>query len=464
MAMRTCEVCGERFYAGVGKPPRTCPEHRGIKLPPKNKRQQEKAEIPEKVEAIDHLPESTDNDRSDNRPDLSMYRRNKFAGRCSQCETRIGEGEGYLHGEPGSRKAYCETCLILTLQDEGRNQGTDTDKATDTDTDNLIKQVGESDAATAIQTLLKTLTPSINEEGVRAIVKDAIGDQLSEERISQLVRQAGVQKVEITINDQPTDMPEVAHYLLPEVIMTIATGEHVFLPGPAGSGKSTLAMQAAKLLGLNFHSISFGPTTPTSKLFGFTDANGITHRTEFYKAYACECDDDTYAYEACNCGGLFLGDEIDNGHPGLVAELNQALANPYCAFADRMVRRGRKFVMVVTGNTFGRGPDRMFVGRNILDAATLDRFTTIETPIDEAMETRVASAYAVGTYADLVTRWIGYVQQVRAKVQEHKFQFVVSPRATFGGAKLLNAGMDWERVCDIRLFAGMNAETRKVVA
>lgn len=465
MAMRICEVCGERFYAGVGKPPRTCPDHRGTKLPPRNRQdggrnQGHKTEqVIDKPEAVEGLPE-------DGSQHVHTERTNKYDGRCFVCSLTVKEGQGYLYRVEADKpaKAFHPACLTTykaTEKDADKvQQGTDK-QVPDI---SVIKNADPDTAIEAVKALLATLTPSIDEDGVRAIVADAIGDQLSEERIKNLVRLAGVMKHEIVIDGREIEMPAVSHYLLPTVVAIISAGEHCFMPGPAGSGKSTIAMQAAEILGLPFHSISFGPTTPTSKLFGFVDANGNVQTTEFRKAYECLCDDETYDWANCTCGGLFLGDEIDNGHPGLVAELNQALANPYCAMADRMVRKGRRFVMVVTGNTFGRGPDRLFVGRNILDAATLDRFTTLEIPIDEAMETRVASAYATGTYADLVNRWIAYVQKVRAKVMDNKYQFVVSPRATIGGAKMLQGGMDWDTVCDIRLFAGMNAETRRTVA
>lgn len=471
MAMRICEVCGERFYAGVGKPPRTCPDHRGVKLPPRNRQDGGSRGLKQDVQhaikdggAIDVLPQDGEH--------VHIERPNKFNRACCYvCSLTVEAGQGYLYRVEADKpsKAFHPACLTTYKATEG-NRKQDQDQGAPKplpinqgERDNLIKQVGESEAADAIKTLLATLAPSIDEDGVRAIVADAIGDQLSEERIKNLVRAAGVQRHEIVIDGREVDMPKTSHNLLPLVVKIIAAGENVFMPGPAGSGKSTIAMQVADILNLPFHSISFGPTTPTSKLFGFVTADGSYVTTEFRKAYECLCDDDTYDYAKCECGGLFLGDEIDNGHPGLVAELNQALANPYCAFADRMVRKGRKFVMVVTGNTFGRGPDRLFVGRNILDAATLDRFTTLEIPIDEAMETQVAMAYASGTYADMVERWIPYVQQVRAKVMDNKMQFVVSPRATIGGAKMLAMGMDWNTVCDIRLFAGMNNETKAMV-
>jgi hypothetical protein len=79
-----------------------------------------------------------------------------------------------------------------------------------------------------------------------------------------------------------------------------------------------LAKQAAEGLRLGFHALSLGQTTPRSKVFGYYDAHGNYHGTPFRRAF--------------EEGGAMLLDELDNGHPGLLGELNQALALRVCAF------------------------------------------------------------------------------------------------------------------------------------
>lgn len=172
--------------------------------------------------------------------------------------------------------------------------------------------------------------------------------------------------------------PETHHELLPIVVACARAGLNVLLVGPAGSGKSYLGEQLSEVLGRGFGSSSFGPTTPTSKLFGFNDAHGNFNGTPYHRCWSE--------------GGVFVGDELDNGHPGLVAELNQALAGTTAAFACGNVTKHPDHVFIGTANTFGRGPDRQYVGRNILDAATLDRFATVEVTYDEALETALAKA------------------------------------------------------------------------
>jgi MoxR-like ATPase len=320
----------------------------------------------------------------------------------------------------------------------------------------------QSDPAAVLAAAIRTIAESAKQQApvvdldeVRRAVTaqaDEVLDRFTgtlEQAVKEAVEAIGIRRVVIVVNDEERDLPEQHHQLLPELIQVLSAGLHVFLPGPAGSGKSTLAHQAADALGLPFFSVSFGPTTPTSKLFGYNDANGNHQRTPFREAY--------------EFGGIFLGDEIDNGHPGLVAELNQALANGYCAFADGMVKRHESFRMVVTGNTFGRGPDRLYVGRNILDAATLDRFVTLECPVDDGLERGVALSFATDATRAAVDRWVTRVQRVRANVTDLKLPVVVSPRASIDGAKLLAAGVAEERVAEVKLYAGIDADTRRKI-
>jgi AAA domain (dynein-related subfamily) len=274
-------------------------------------------------------------------------------------------------------------------------------------------------------------------EQVQAIVTAEVKRQVIEQ---------GVTRIEVKARDgQVRELPPLHHALLPELVTILGeTDLNILLVGPAGSGKSTLVEQAASALGLDFHALSMGPTTPTSKIFGYMDAQGRAVRTP--------------SWDGFEHGGVILWDELDNGHPGLVAEGNQMLGNGYAAFAGGMVRKHDDSRFVATANTYGTGPDRQFVGRNILDAATLDRFLVIDVPIDEKLEAQAARAYVTDESLKAIESWITYVRQVRARVTDLKLSVIVSPRATIGGAQLLAAGLDVERVKAMRLFKGLSPE------
>ncbi len=238
------------------------------------------------------------------------------------------------------------------------------------------------------------------------------------------------------------------HAVLPELLVALHARCHVLLVGPAGTGKSMLAKHAAGALGLDFHALSLGPTTPMSKVFGYYDAHGKYHYTPFRRAF--------------EHGGVMLLDELDNGHPGLLAELNQALALGTCAFADRMVDAHEDFRLVATGNTYGTGGDRQYVGRQTLDSATLDRFVVMDVAIDESLEERIALRHAP-SHPEAVDKLLADIRRLRELAETKKLPVIISPRASIDGAKLLEAGATVDQVFQWRVVRGLSDAHRKAL-
>lgn len=229
------------------------------------------------------------------------------------------------------------------------------------------------------------------------------------------------------------------HKILPDLIIAMAAGDSPFLVGPAGSGKTTIGDQLAQAFKLKFYQSS--QITSEYKLLGFIDAKGQYVRTQFRDAY--------------EKGGVFLFDEADASSPQVFVVINSALANGWCDFPDKMVHMHKDFKCVSAGNTYGRGADRQYVGRNQLDAATLDRFSIYECDYDEELELELAGN----------AEWTMYVQKVRKAVEAEKVRHIVSPRASIIGAKLLAAGMDRAKVEDARIWKGLDkAQRDRIIA
>lgn len=235
------------------------------------------------------------------------------------------------------------------------------------------------------------------------------------------------------------------HAALTTVLAVLGAGLHAVLVGPAGTGKSTLAQQAAHALGLELFAMSVGPATPPSKMFGYQDAHGGYHRTPLRDAY--------------ERGGLMLLDELDNGHPGVLTELNQALSLDVCAFPDGMVRRHDRFRLVATANTFGFGGDRRYVGRQALDAATLDRLVTVEVGIDEQLEARLVHAHAP-TRPEEADRVLAEVRRLRRIADEKQLPLVFSPRAGIHAARLLQRGARLSEAIALCVTGGLSPAHR----
>lgn len=164
---------------------------------------------------------------------------------------------------------------------------------------------------------------------------------------------------------------EVVHEIFPKVLdlATCSPREHIFIAGPSGSGKSYLAGQVAKALDVPFGYMSCSGGINEAHLLGRTIPNVQTGEAVFVASEFVK------RYEE---GGLFLLDEIDAADPNVLIVLNNALANGMLALpartANPYAKKHDDFICMVAANTFGRGSSRMYVGRNQLDEATLDRF------------------------------------------------------------------------------------------
>jgi cobaltochelatase CobS len=230
-----------------------------------------------------------------------------------------------------------------------------------------------------------------------------------------------VQKVQEKL--KPFELPPLHHKVLPDIIKAVQADVPVWLQGPPGTSKSTIGRQVADTLGLAFHAISCHEAMTRSDMFGYTDAHGTDHRSPLWDAY--------------ELGGVLLLDEIDNGNANILAALNSALSNGFCTFAGKTVNKHENFRVIAAANTAGLGPESGFIGRMGVDLATLDRFATIQVPIDENLETGIVKAILPDGYAALLKT----VRKLRKLVQERGLRTVVSPRCSINSARQMKHGV-----------------------
>lgn len=242
------------------------------------------------------------------------------------------------------------------------------------------------------------------------------------------------QKLEVKVGDKVNVVEGLKHKQLKQLITYAAMRLSPLLVGMAGTGKTHAGEQVAVALGLPFYSMSVGAQTSKSDIIGYMDASGRYVRTHFREAY--------------ENGGVFLMDEVDAGNANVLIQINAALSNGLCAFPDSMVQRHEDFVFIASANTFGNGANRQYVGRNQLDAATLDRFAIIEWYIDEDLEEQLA----VGLNGKA---WYMAVRAARDYVAEKNIRALISPRATQKGSKLLNVGQGVQEVIGATLLGSV---------
>lgn len=316
-----------------------------------------------------------------------------------------------------------------------------------------------ADAAELAALLKKIAGSSLDTTAVKAIVAESFVELIPQ--LTELItNEVGVatekiiqpQIINVQINNAPpVEITGTHHAVFPSLVRILGsispvTSRHpnVYLVGPPGTGKTHMAAEAARALGLDYGAISCSPTMPDSRLQGFIDASGTFRDPVFYRIFTG--------------GGAFLFDEIDNSHPGILAAMNQALANSECSFPNGMQRRHPDFCVVAAANTYGTGATRLFNARNALDAATLDRFIFLKVLIDESLEESITLATNPNARP-----WLESVRQWRAAADSHKLEVVISPRASYDGALLLSQGFTFDECKEMLVAKGMSDDSRRKV-
>lgn len=288
---------------------------------------------------------------------------------------------------------------------------------------------------------------SIDAEQVEGIVKDfAEGPEFA-----ALVRRVapGVTYHNVSIDKGPeVKLEEHTHQCFERCLRLVATGLPVLLVGPAGTGKTTLARQIAKALGrrYSFNSMSAGVTE--GQLVGrvIPDASGaftFVH-APFAKTY--------------RDGGVHLFDEIDAADANLMTFLNAAISNGHLSIPQNgeVIERHADTAIICAANTYGTGATRQYVGRNQLDAATLDRFaaSTVFVGYDRALEKKIAEGI-LGDKADtvLVPCW-----RVREAIERHSLRRIMSSRTIFSLSKLAASGENVAEAMKDSYFAGWTSD------
>jgi MoxR-like ATPase len=238
------------------------------------------------------------------------------------------------------------------------------------------------------------------------------------------------------------------HESEPEVIAAAMGGQHVFLYGPPGTGKSHLAVRYAEMTGQQMDVVSCHPHLTVSALAGYVTPAGLQAGPLLLSARA---------------EGVFLADEVDNTGPGIHASLNSSMANNLIQIQDQRVSIGPAWRVFMTANTMGQGATSDFVGRQKLDAATLDRVASFFIGTDPVLEHNLL--VMMGMDGDIMKEWLSIIRRMRDNVDFHGLRCFVSMRTTLAGAKQLLAQRtpEWRRR-GLRTLSPMDIARQRVLA
>jgi MoxR-like ATPase/cytochrome c553 len=275
------------------------------------------------------------------------------------------------------------------------------------------------------------------------------GGKVDDEKLRGMVQeevQKQTKKIKVERWDGVTKDVGRQHHCFDKILKLVQRRKKIMLIGPAGSGKTTVCMNVAKALDLPFEFTPVNPMTTKTDLLGYMDANGRYVETALYRAY--------------KNGGVFLLDEVDAANPAVLTTLNSLLENGVGSFPCGKVERHKDFIAIAAGNTFGRGADRIYIGRNQLDGATLDRFVNLVFDYDEKLERDIALSR--GDDEAAVNAWVDKVQALRHAAFDLKERVVISPRASIEGADLLDC-FDQSELLDMLVWKGIGGDIRQKI-
>lgn len=292
-------------------------------------------------------------------------------------------------------------------------------------------------ARSSINTVTETTatTPASAIETLAAALKPHMGvDEIRVREIAAEVAGIASRRIDVVINGDTTSARQIenAHAMLEKALRIIARGhDNVYLVGPAGSGKTSIAEHIAKALGRKFGFLSL--------------SQGVTETHLLGRILPQESGDWAYVpsqfVQMYRDGGVFLLDEIDAADPNLMVTINAALANGRLAnpVSGELIERHADFVIVAAANTWGHGADSLYVGRNRLDASTLDRFVGAKLFIDydTKLEKAIAAMIAGVDQAEMI---VGAIRSLRERIAAARLQRVASTRLVKAVAMAVRAG------------------------
>lgn len=301
---------------------------------------------------------------------------------------------------------------------------------------------------------MTTLSASINEivSELDIRIRSEVRDQCKE-----LVPKY-VSHHKITLTNGSVQFTEIkgAHTAFSQVMKKLESGlSNILLIGPTGAGKTHLCQDIAKALDLPFGLLSLSEGVSESHLFGrvLPKSNGAWEwsPTSFINIF--------------ENGGVFLFDEFDCASPNLLLAVNSALAQGefHNIICDKRHVRHQKTIILCCANTFGHGADTLYIGRNQLDAATLDRFVLsriyidYDTTLEEAISAKIQDTNNRILFRKMVT-------DIRRIIKEKKLRRVISTRFVINGTLALNVGITIEEILKEFLQDWSKQEREHIIA
>lgn len=291
------------------------------------------------------------------------------------------------------------------------------------------------------------------ENANKALTEDL---QLKETRLDQIEKMAVAASTMRTLKIEKYDDPKpliLKDVVLPSYFDTMLDlakrRKNILLVGPAGCGKTTAAGLLAKTMRMAFGKIG--------------GCGGLTESHLLGRYNPLEKDAKKYVpsefVTRFENGGVMLIDELDGADQNVLLALNPALDRsgelPLMNRPGKPVaKRHKDFICIATANTFGTGANRMYAGRNQLDASTLSRFQIgiIECDYDKNVERSICQD----------TELLERLWEIRRKASESILRRVIDTRFVEDAWDMKSHGWTNDKIIG-QLLQGWSRDERQKV-
>ncbi|HAP36716.1 MAG TPA: hypothetical protein DCQ28_12530 [Bacteroidetes bacterium] len=158
--------------------------------------------------------------------------------------------------------------------------------------------------------------------------------------------------------------------------------------------------------------------------------------------------------DAFKNGKIFLADEMDACSSNVLVLLNSAIANGRIETPDnKVIYAHDNFRFIATANTNLRGAKNGYTARNKLDTATIDRFVVIEWELDLDLEQKLTNNDG----------WLEIVRTARKSAEDRLEGITITPRSSYDGAKLIQAGINIDQVIRMTIIKAMGKDEEMVL-
>lgn len=301
--------------------------------------------------------------------------------------------------------------------------------------DEIIEKMHDSLEGLTFERVNKILEQEEIRSGLINSVKDRILD-IAKDYVCKMA--IPIKNVTVELNGQiVTSNTDVYNRDYETLLSYVNLKLPLLLKGPAGSGKNIIAEQISRSLNIQLYKC----TSPQDQfeLNGFIDANGKYHESAFYSAFTN--------------GGILLLDEMDNAMATALVSVNDAISSGKHTFPIGNVQKHEDFRVIATANTWGNGKSFEYVGRNKIDAATLDRFIYWEVLYDKDIERSLYPDEEI-----LEVFW-----GLREAADESKTRYIFSTRGIQYSYILRKAGTDLKKIVKSAIIKGMNIDDLNVL-